>query len=159
MKNITKTIKIILIALFCFGFSFSLPLPSFAFDGNPCGEGVPAEVKAASGCNGEGSDRIASVVQGILNAIIAVSGLVAVVYIVIGGINYITSAGDTNKTQKARQTILYAVIGLVICALAFAIVNFTIDRINSNSQSQNEGQQESRQERTLIQQSQNIAKN
>lgn len=139
MKKITKLIKAITIAMFCLVFSFSLTLPSFAddgFKGDPCGDGVPAEVKAASGCNGEGSDQISRVVQGILNAVIASSGLVAVVYIVIGGINYMTSSGDATKVQKARQTILYAVIGLVVCALAFAIVNFTIDKINSKPQSE-----------------------
>lgn len=47
-----------------------------------------------------------------------------------------TSSGDATKVQKARQTILYAVIGLVVCALAFAIVNFTIDKINSKPQSE-----------------------
>ena len=45
-----------------------------------------------------------------------------------------TSAGDPGKTKKAKDTILYAVIGLIICVLAFAIVNFVIGGIiNSNT--------------------------
>ena len=79
----------------------------------------------SAGCNNT-SDKLPSVVQNILNAIILVSGLVAVIFIIIGGVQYMTSAGDAGKFKKARDTILYSVIGLVICVLAFAIVNWTI---------------------------------
>ena len=65
----------------------------------------------------------------IINAVIGVLGLVAVVVIIIGGINYMMSSGDTSKVKKAKDTILYGVIGLVICVLAFAIVNFVIKNI------------------------------
>ena len=65
-------------------------------------------------------------IQNILNAVIAVAGIVAVIFIVKGGFDYMTSSGDAGKVQKAKQTILYAVIGLIICALSFAIVNFVI---------------------------------
>jgi TRAP-type C4-dicarboxylate transport system permease small subunit len=68
-------------------------------------------------------------VSNILNAIIGVLGLVAVVVIIIGGVSYMTSAGDAGKVKKAKDTILYGVIGLIIVALAFAIVNFVIGNI------------------------------
>ena len=48
---------------------------------------------------------------------------------IIGGVQYMTSAGDTQKVTKAKNTILYGLIGLVICVLAFAIVNFVITNI------------------------------
>ena len=65
----------------------------------------------------------------ILNAIIGIASTVCVIYIVLGGARYITSTGDPGKIQKAKSTILYACIGLIVCALAFAIVNFTINAI------------------------------
>ena len=65
----------------------------------------------------------------IINAIIGVLGIVAVIVIIIGGISYMTSAGDAGKVKKAKDTILYGVIGLVIVVLAFAIVNFVISNI------------------------------
>lgn len=68
-------------------------------------------------------------IQTILNAVIGVLGLVAVVVIIIGGINYMTSSGDASKVKKAKDTILYGVIGLVVCVLAAAIVNFVIGSI------------------------------
>ena len=67
---------------------------------------------------------LASNVTGIINAFIGALGIVAVIIIIIGGINYMTSSGDAAKVKKAKDTILYGVIGLVICVLAFAIVNF-----------------------------------
>ena len=70
-----------------------------------------------------------SVIIKIINAVIGVLGLAAVVVIIIGGINYMMSSGDASKVKKAKDTILYGVIGLVICVLAFAIVNFVIANI------------------------------
>lgn len=94
---------------------------------------IPEPLKEANGCV-ESTDTLVGVVQGILNGVIGVAGLVAVVFIIIGGINYMTSAGDTAKLKKAKDTILYATIGLVICALSFAIVNWTIGVIDSSTQ-------------------------
>lgn len=88
---------------------------------------VGSEVKPV----GDGSDDLTTSVTGILNAVIAILGLVCVVVIIIGGINYMTSAGDSGKVKKAKDTILYGLIGLIICVLAFAIVNFVIANILS----------------------------
>lgn len=78
---------------------------------------------------GNGDNTLWSDVKNIINAIIGALGIVAVVIIIIGGVNYMTSSGDAGKVKKAKDTILYGVIGLVICVLAFAIVNFVISNI------------------------------
>ena len=65
----------------------------------------------------------------IVNGVIGVLGLVCVVVMIIGGVNYLTSAGDSGKVEKGKKTILYGLIGLVICVLAFAVVNFVISNI------------------------------
>ncbi len=65
-------------------------------------------------------------ITNILNAIIGALGIVAVIVIILGGVQYMTSTGDAAKVKKAKDTILYGIIGLVICVLAFAIVNFII---------------------------------
>lgn len=76
---------------------------------------------------GDSSDRdLIGNITNILNVIIGVLGIVAVIVIILGGISYMTSAGDPGKVKKAKDTILYGIIGLVICVLAFAIVNFVI---------------------------------
>ena len=71
----------------------------------------------------------------ILNGVIGVLSFVCVVVIIIGGVTYMTSSGDAGKVKKGKDTILYGVIGLVICVLAFAIVNFVISSILSTAQS------------------------
>ena len=70
-------------------------------------------------------------VVNILNAIIGVLSFACVVVIIIGGVTYMTSSGDAGKVKKAKDTILYGVIGLAVCVLAFAIVNFIISNILS----------------------------
>lgn len=69
-----------------------------------------------------GIDNSNAIVTNLLSWFIGTAGVVAVIYIVIGGISYMTSAGDSSKLQKAKNTILYALIGLVIVALAEIIV-------------------------------------
>lgn len=88
-----------------------------------------ADVQFVNGGDGE---ELRTDITAILNAVIGVLGIVAVVVIIIGGVNYMTSAGDAGKVKTAKNTILYGVIGLVICALAFAIVNFVIGTILGN---------------------------
>ena len=93
--------------------------------------GADSVARRAAGCDGGNtSDQFPNVIQGILNVIIGVSGVVAVIFIVVGGVNYMTSTGDPGKVKRAKDTILYACIGLVVCALAYAIVNWTIGAIN-----------------------------
>ena len=54
-------------------------------------------------------------------------GVIAVIMVIIGGINYTTSQGDPEKIKKAKNTILYGIIGLIISLLAFAIVSFVLN--------------------------------
>lgn len=82
---------------------------------------------------GNKNDTLVQNITDIINAVIAVLGIVAVVVIIIGGISYMTSSGDAGKVKKAKDTILYGVIGLVIVVLAFAIVNFVILNILKNA--------------------------
>ena len=72
-------------------------------------------------------------VRTILSAIIGVLSFVCVVVMIIGGVNYMTSSGDAGKVKKAKDTILYGLIGLIVCVLAFAIVQFVIGNILNNS--------------------------
>ena len=75
------------------------------------------------------SRGLMEVLQVIINVVLGVIAFIAVVMIIMGGIQYTTSSGDTAKVTKAKNTILYGVIGLVIALLAFAIVNFVISNV------------------------------
>ena len=76
-----------------------------------------------------GGDDLQGNILNIINVIIGILGVVAVVVIIFGGVQYMTSAGDSSKVKKAKDTILYGVIGLIVCILAAAIVNFVIRSI------------------------------
>lgn len=62
----------------------------------------------------------------IVNILLYLLGAIAVIMIVIGGIRYTTSNGDSSSITGAKNTILYAVVGLIIAMLAYAIVNFVV---------------------------------
>ncbi len=63
-------------------------------------------------------------VANVLNKIYALLGMIAVIMILIGGFNYVTSAGDESKIRKGKNTIVAAVVGLIIVILAYAITSF-----------------------------------
>lgn len=73
--------------------------------------------------------NLMGVLNVVINVVLGVVGFVAVAMIIMGGISYTTSQGDAAKTTKARNTILYGVVGLVIALLAFAIVNFVLSNV------------------------------
>lgn len=75
------------------------------------------------------SRDLMTILNTIINGALGVIGFVAVAMIIVGGVQYTTSTGDAAQVTKAKNTILYGVIGLVIALLAFAIVNFILTNI------------------------------
>ncbi|MBQ1387623.1 hypothetical protein IIY68_02450 [Candidatus Saccharibacteria bacterium] len=122
-----KHLKVATIAILSALFFTTVTATSPTFAAGACESGVDA-VKTAAGCDGS-TDALPTAIVNILSAIIGVAGLVSVVYIIIGGVQYMTSSGDASKVEKAKKTILYACIGLIVCALSFVIVNFVIGNI------------------------------
>lgn len=126
----TKLTKIIaalsLITLSAVSLNVFVVNPTYAV--NCSDSSISQAVRDAAGCNN--GSTLPGVIINILNAIIFVGGIVAAVFIVVGGFNYMTSAGDAGKVAKAKNTIIYALIGLVVCVLAFAIVNWAIGTLD-----------------------------
>lgn len=92
------------------------------------------EGAAAARCDGCPEDLFgtAGVFKQVTNTILYIVGIVAVIMLIIGGIKYVISGGDSKKVTDAKNTVLYAIIGLVIAFLAFAIVNFVISALPSS---------------------------
>lgn len=84
----------------------------------------------AVGDTGGGSD-VNAIIKNIVNILLFLLGAIAVVMIIIGGIRYATSNGDSNQITAAKNTILYAVVGLLVAIFAYAIVNFVLDVFTS----------------------------
>lgn len=87
----------------------------------------------SGGCDDAGAvKKINDIVHTIINLISAVVAIVAVVMIIFGGLRYITSGGNDASVTSAKNTILYAIIGLIIVALAQILVRFTLSKITNS---------------------------
>ncbi len=88
----------------------------------------------AARCDGCPADLFGDtgVFKQITNVILYIVGIIAVIMLIIGGIKYVVSGGDSKKVTDAKNTVLYAIIGLVISFLAYAIVNFVISALPSS---------------------------
>ena len=78
----------------------------------------------------------------VTNTVLYIVGIIAVIMLIIGGIKYVISGGDSKKVTDAKNTILYAIIGLIIAFLSYAIVNFVISAL-PNSEDDKEAEQTS----------------
>ena len=125
--KITEKVKMLAVAgvLTIVGIGAALAQKNvFAYDMG----GVKSGMNAIAPSDSTISD-LPTVVNNIINIILYIVGILAVVMVIFGGIQYATSAGDTAKVTKAKNTILYGIVGLVIAILAYAIVNFVIQQI------------------------------
>ena len=71
------------------------------------------------------------IITTITNVLLFVAGGLAVIMIIIGGLRYVTSAGNASSVTAAKNTILYAIVGLVVAFLAYAAVNFVLSWITT----------------------------
>lgn len=83
---------------------------------------IDAGAVGIPGGNGE------SLLTNILNLFYFITGVVAVVVIIVAGLMYAVSSGDVSRIARAKNMILYSVIGLIVIMSAFAITNFVIGR-------------------------------
>lgn len=82
------------------------------------------------GGEGKTAGDFSELIKRVINILLFLIGAIAVIMIIIGGIRYTTSGGDSSQAKGARDTILYAVIGLVIAVMAYAIVNFVLNSLS-----------------------------
>ncbi|MCA9331165.1 hypothetical protein KC957_03875 [Candidatus Saccharibacteria bacterium] len=80
-----------------------------------------------------GSTTLESVIQTAVNILSWIVGILAVIMIIVGGAKYVMSGGESSSVQSAKNTIMYALIGIVIVALAQVIVQFTVRKATKTS--------------------------
>ena len=128
--KISKTIiRLSLTALI--GALLFTPLPVFAFDlsmsdGASSARGVD-QATTLFGTTG--------IFTTITNVMLFVVGAISVIMVVIGGLRYVISGGNSTNITTAKNTILYAVIGLIVAILAYAMINFVIGSLVPGSDS------------------------
>lgn len=91
---------------------------------------------AAPACASTGQDAGSTfnhIITLIINIFSLIVGVIAVIMIIVGGLKYITSGGDSGNISSAKNTILYAVIGLVVVALAQFVVRFVLTKVNQST--------------------------
>lgn len=89
---------------------------------------------SSADCSSQPSNGVAinSVITAVINVLSMVVGVVAVIMIIVGGFKYVTSNGDSSAISSARSTITYAIVGLIIVALAQVIVRFVLAKATGN---------------------------
>lgn len=126
MKNIIKKSLqgLLLVPVFALGVSFVAPalqpVDTYALtarQGADAAQGAeqPAEVTGPDG-----------VFQTITNVLLFIIGAISVIMLIIGGIRYVVSGGDSSAVTSAKNTILYAIVGIIVALLAYALVNFVL---------------------------------
>ena len=90
------------------------------------GEVLQGVGQTGTNCSDAGVENTVKVVVSILSYII---GVLAVIMIMVGGFKYITSSGDSNAVANAKNTIVYALVGIVIAALAQFFVRFVLNNV------------------------------
>lgn len=125
MKQFMK--KFLLTVGLSIGFLVPFAAPALAQSATPSSSKA-AVCEGLGGCSGNGAD-INAVLTVVLNIMSAVVGFIAVIMIIVGGLKYIMSQGDSNSINSAKNTLLYAIIGIVIVALAQVIVRFVLSKV------------------------------
>ena len=82
-------------------------------------------------CSTKSADSIDSLLSTVINILSIVVGIISVIMIIVGGLKYVTSGGEASKTASARNTIIYAVIGIAVAVLAQLLVHFVLNKANT----------------------------
>ncbi len=123
-----KRIKLLVagLAVAFFGAFALVPVSSVgAIDplGNICADNPDSEV-----CQSKGDDAN-KLIKDLINVLLFIVGALSVIMIIVGGILYVISAGDSGKVARAKNTLMYSIVGLVVAFIGFAIVNWVLDKL------------------------------
>ena len=122
--------KILLAFGLIFAFATPVVMTSNVLDNQAHAEGAADLIQKGADSTGQKDSRSAGdLAKDFVNIMLFAVGILAVIMIIWGGIRYVLSGGDSGAVSSAKKTILYAVVGLIVAILAYAIVNFVITTI------------------------------
>lgn len=110
------------------------PVVANAVDCTVAGGSLQDGVKCAKGT--DQADTLfgtGGIFSTIVNVLLFIIGAVAVIMLIYGGIRYVLSGGDASAVTAAKNTILYAIVGIIVAILAYAIVNFVVYRLTGSN--------------------------
>lgn len=135
MKSIIqKSLQSLLIVpALALGLSLALPaLQPATANAATCDTSAKSGLAGGAGCSQSEKDQPSNlfgpdgIFKTVTNVLLYIIGAISVIMLIIGGIRYTISNGDSSAITNAKNTILYAVIGIVVAILAYALVNFVI---------------------------------
>ena len=130
MKHLFNALKTLALSIFIVT---ALALPALAVDPKqPLCEGSGGTWNGTACAGAVGEPTVPSTFGLIANLLLFVIGAIAVIMIIIGGIRYVSANGDQGQVTEAKNTILYAIIGLVVAISAYAIVTFVATKFQSS---------------------------
>ena len=135
-KNIRKSIASLLAAVSLVAIPLAVPVAVSAVDTGTCvAQGSNLDLSTTD-CTGTtqtsgSTDKINGLVKTIINVFSIVVGIVSVIMIIVAGLRYVTSGGESTNVSGAKNTIIYAIVGLVIVALAQFIVQFVLNKLGN----------------------------
>jgi len=102
---------------------------------NVCTGSVAASGSSNGNCTtrGDATSGLTQLAQTITKWFTIIVGAISIIMIIYGGFRYITSGGDSGKVGNAKNTLIYAIVGLIIVVLAQLIVNFVITQTSNNT--------------------------
>lgn len=122
MKKILLALAVLMSVTFGISGLAVAASPSEAAKNQVC-EGISGQV---GGTCGDGGADIQNIIAVVLNILSWIAGIAAVIMIILAGLKYITSSGDSSSISSAKSSLIYALVGLVIVALSQAIVFFIL---------------------------------
>ena len=131
-----KSLKTMLLTVFSMGALLTpVMVPAVAhgaIDENiACGADIDINATGCSPSDPQAEDNVNNIIRLAINLFSVIVGIISVVMIIVGGVKYITSGGASEKVTGAKSTILYAVIGLIVVALAQIIVRFVLSKVST----------------------------
>lgn len=111
-------------------FQFALPQPAYAVcgqgDKTPKGQVLIGAGQTGTECEGQ---QVTDTVKAVVEILSIVVGIAAVIMIIISGLKYVTSGGDSGSIASAKNTLIYAIIGLAVAASAQLFVRFVLENV------------------------------
>ncbi len=136
--TIKKSLQsLLLVPLLALGASVVVPViqPAAVYAQNCT---TPGDIRDGIDCaRGEGQDKplfaTNGIFQTIVNTLLFIIGAVAVIMLVYGGFKYVISGGDSSAVTSAKNTILYAVVGIVVALLSWAVLDFVLNQLGQTA--------------------------
>lgn len=119
-----RVITFIKIGLACSIGAFLIAAPVMALGESGAQGGI--EAARGAGAPGNLANGDGSIVQRVINIMLWVVGVLSVIMLIVGGVRYIISGGQKDSVTAAKNTILYAIIGLLVAVFAYAIIRFVL---------------------------------